>query len=268
MAKRKNGAKTGELVPADPIGTALVLPSFIDKEDTTGKEGIESTDITLPRLAIAQGLTHELVPDSSSHIENLRLFDLFNSLTQEIYGRGPLTFIPINRRKIIIEFDPDDRSIPLDLDVPFGDPRTEWTTDADGRGVPPKATTFIEFVVLLLQDGRDPEPLVISIKQTNKWQRKAAERLTMFMVSTPGPAFSSFKTVECKSEKNDEGTFGVYAVKNKGMMKDGDEKLYHYAKQFASMIDQKTIVVERETGGTDTNFDTDAMEAEGGAQEM
>jgi hypothetical protein len=99
---------------------------------------------------------------------------------------------------------------------------------------------------------------VISIKETNKWNTKAAERLTMFIMNTPGPIFGSFKIVQSISEKNDSGTFGVFVIKNLRPMGPGDEEIYAYAKKIYNSLKGKTIEVERETD-EDVSFDTDKM---------
>lgn len=245
-------------------GTLQKRESFISKGDTTGADEISAKEIRLPRLAIAQGLSPELTPDSSSHIEGLSLFQLFNNLTSEIYGRGPLKFVPIKREKRRIEFDPEDRNVPLDLNVPVGDPRCEWTTNEDtGEREAPRATEFVEFVVLLIREGKDPEPIVMSIKGTNKWNRRASDRLTGFIKMHP-PIYSTYYSVESKSEKNDSGTFGIFAIKQVARLDDPDQSdeqwekslaIFKLAEEFrASMID-KEIVVTREVVNEDTDFE-------------
>src|SRR5580765_5244010 len=155
-----------------PTGN-LARPSFIETS-TAGTEDITTEDLKLPRLCIAQGLSSQMLPGDSTYIDGLKLFQLFNDLTGEIYGNGPLKVI-IGRRDVKrIEFDPDDRKIPLDLEVPYGDPRLKWTKDEYGKGVPPRAIKFVEFVCLIVHtDGRPPEPIVVSIQETNKFNKKA-----------------------------------------------------------------------------------------------
>ena len=245
-------------------GTLAKRESFIEKGDTTGTDDITSKDLRLPRLAIAQGLSPQLTPDSSDYIKGLGMFDLFNDLTGEIYGRGPLKFIPVRRETRRIEFDPDNRGVPLDLNVPMGDPRCEWTQNEDtGEREAPRATKFTEFVIFLVREGRDPEPIVMSIKDTNKWNRRAAERLTGFVKFHP-PIYSTYYSVESKSEKNDSGTFGIYAIRQVGSLDDQNQtdeqweqsaRLFQLAKEFRKSLEGKEIVVNRETADDDFNPD-------------
>lgn len=235
-------------------------PSFLKKGDTTGTDNISAEDLRLPRLLIAQGLSTQMIPEDSSYIKGLALFDLFHELTGEIFGRGPIKFIPIRRDVRNIEFDPENRGVPLDLEVPPGDPRLKWTRDETGAKVPPAATRFVEFVVIMLLPGRMPEPIVLSFKETNKFIRRAAERLTGFikMRNPPAPIYAGIYTVQSKTEKNDEGTFGVYVVSNAGYVQ--DEGLYRYAEAFYQSLEGKTIVVQREGATEDDTFDPEELE--------
>jgi hypothetical protein len=235
------------------------LPSFIKAGDVTGTEDIKANEIRLPRLAIAQGLSDQVNPDHSSYIEGLKLADMFNDLTGERFGRGPFTFIPIRREVRRMEFAPrKDGGGLIDPDVPPNDPRNEWTQDEDGKRIPPRATKFVDFVVMLIREGAPAEPIVLSIKTTNKFNRAAAARLTTFIKLRRAPIYSGYYSVSSKQEKNDNGTFGVYVVNNIRMFNESEEPIYRMCESFAASLEGKTIVVEREPGSDD--FDPDDLE--------
>lgn len=220
-------------------------PKTLDPNDKFGTEDIRADEIRFPRLVICQALTPQFVKQT---IPNLRMFDLFNDGTDEIYGKGPLRFIPLKRSTVRIEFDPTDQTKILDRNVPVNDPRLFWENDK-----PPRATSFTEFACLLLIQGKKPQPIVISIKETNKYQRRAAERLTGFIKFQDGPIYSAFKTVSCGQEKqtNGPGTFGVYEFANAGFIpKDtpAGAALYNYVKEFSEELASKTIDIQREPG--------------------
>lgn len=228
------------------------LPDFIDKGDATGTEDITSEDLRMPRLAIAQGLSPQLLRGNSDHIEGLQMFDIFNDLTQENYGQGPIYFIPIKREVRRIEFVPREEGGGIkDLDVPPNDPRTFWTVDdVTGERIPPTATKFVEFVVLISKSN-GVEPIVLSIKDTNKWNRRAAERLTGF-IKLPHPKhgvlpiYAKIYSLESKTESNDKGTFGVPVIKQTGLVQ--DPNIYKFAKSFRKSLEGKVIVIQREPG--------------------
>lgn len=248
-----NAPKT-DLVTTSDIPNAMALPSFIERDNFDGKD-IDSKDIILPRLAIAQSNSKAMTPTDPEYLENLKLYDLYNTMTQEIYGKMPIKFLPIKRRVVYIEFDADDPNIPVDLDVPEGDPRTKWTKNPDGSkgGVPPRATRYSEFVILIVGRDKEPEPIVLSIKESNKHAKKAADRLTMLISTTPGPSYACYREVAVKPVQNESGTWGTFITRNAGMMQDTDaeKQLYNFAKRFKGSMENKIINVSREVGADD-----------------
>jgi hypothetical protein len=261
----KAPAETTDLTTLGTIQGVAERPKTLDRDDLTGTEGIGAADVRLPRLAIAQGLSPQITPGDGQFIEGLQLFDMFNDLTNEVYGKGPITFVPIRRDVRRIEFIPrSEGGGMVDPDVPRDDPRMKWTVDEAGNRLPPVATEFVEFVVLLLRQGKAPEPIVLSIKTTNKWNKRAADQLTTFIKLRNAAIYAGLYTVDTKvPAKNDKGTFGVPTCKNAGFIPvdtPHGQALFEYAKQFHDSLQGKTIVVAREPGADD--FDPAAMELE------
>jgi hypothetical protein len=253
-------AEDNKLTPAQQAALAT-RPDWLEKGDIAGTEDIGVDDLRLPRLSIAQGLSPQLIPSDASHIPGLQMFDLFNDLTGEIYGKvgTEVEFMVVQRATRRIQFDPDQRGVPLDLNVPDDDPRNDWTKNPEtGKAVPPLATKFVEFVILLMRND-NAEPIVLSIKETNKFNRRTIERLTGFIKLRipPAPIYAGLYSVSVGTEKNDKGTFGVFTVKNKGYQTDPDKG--RFAKAFHESLKGKTIVVNREPG--DDSFDVDAMDS-------
>lgn len=279
--------ETKDLVPADKNTALAERKSFIPEGDNTGTENIGADEIRLPRLGIAQGLSHQMIPGDSQYINGLKMFELFNDLSGRIYGMGPIHFIPLHRSVRRIEFEPRVKGQSggggvIDLDVPQNDPRTLWTWStpelrASGAkaDVPPRATTFHEFVVLLLHADGEPEMIMLSIAAKNKHNTRAAERLTSFIKQQAmrgkrsAPIYGVVYSVESKSEKFAEGTAGVYVINQVMRLDDPtqtDESwarsaaLFNFAKNVHASLAGKTITVDREPGADD--FDADAIEAE------
>lgn len=220
-------------------------------DDHYGTDTIGADELRLPRLACAQGLSPQTTEGSSTYIDGLRPIDLFNDLTSEILGRGPITFVPVRRDVRRIEFRPRaEGGGVIDMDVPPGDLRLKWTGIGADRQ-PPAATRFTEFIVLLLRPGKRPEPIVLAIKDTNKFNRRAAEQLTSFIKLRDASIYAGMYTVSSIAEKNDKGTFGVYVIKNAGFIPvdtPAGRKLYDYAEGFAKSLEGKKVVVDREPG--------------------
>ena len=238
--------KIGEIV-----GT-LERPKGLDPNDRTGTEDIGINDVRLPRLAIAQGLSPQMTPGDGQHIPTLAMFDMFNDLSSEVYGKGPITFVPLRRDMHRMEFKPRKEGGGLiDANVPLNDPRLDWTVTEDGTRMPPKATTFTEFVIMLLRPGKVPEPIVLSIKHTNKFNRRAIDQLVTFIKMREAAIYAGLYTIQTVAEKNDNGTFGCPVVKNAGWIPvdtPGGKALYDHAAKFAASFEGKTIVTNREPG--------------------
>lgn len=267
-----------DLVKQGMTGLATIIgdvdlterPDFIPVGDKTGTEGITSEDIRIPRLGIAQGLSPQMTPGDGSYIESLRMFDMFNDTTREVYGKGPIYFVAVRRDVRCIEFRPrEEGGGVLDLNVPRNDPRATQWREVNGKRLPPSATTFHEYIVLLLKSPTEYEPLVISIKNTNKFNRRAATDLNGFikMHGSRGaksvPIYGVIYSVESRSEKNDNGTFGVPVFKQVGYIPKSMPDLFERAQEYAKSLEGKTIIVEREPGDdSDIEFTPATFDAE------
>jgi len=251
------------IIDADVDGVAE-RPQGLD-DDLAGTEDIGINDVRLPRLCIAQGLSEELTPGKSGYIDTLKLFDMFNNMTKEVYGRGPITIVPVLRAVRRMEFRPrSEGGGLLDPNVPADDPRMQWTVDADGTRHAPKATTYTEFVVMLLRKGRAPEPIVLSIKGTNKFNRRASESFTTFIKLRRAAIYAGLYTISTASESNDKGTFGVPVIKNAGFINvdsAAGKLLHEYVKNFHDGLEGKEIQTEREPGDED-EFDGQTLEGQ------
>lgn len=270
---------TKTIEPTEPVTDLALIgdmtavaerPKGLDPTDRAGTEDIGANDIRLPRLAIAQGLSPQLTPGDAQYIETLKLFQMFNDLSGEVYGQGPITFVPVRRDVRRIEFRPRaEGGGMLDPEVPINDARMQWTVDESGERVPPKATTFIEFVILLLRPGKAPEPVVLSLKGTNKWNRRAADQLTTFIKLRNAAIYAGLYKIDTLTPaKNDKGTFGVPVCKNAGFIPvdtPAGKALFDYAKGVHEALAGKTIVIEREPG--DDSFDVDGID-KGASAEM
>jgi hypothetical protein len=263
-----------DLILTTPIVGTMDRPKSLDPNDRAGTEDIRPDEVQLPRLAIAQGLSPQLVPGEGKYIRGLTIGEMFNDVTEAIYGNGPLTVVPVLRHVTRIEFDPNDKKVPLDRNVPPGDPRLQW----EGNN-PPRATEFVEFISILLRPGVVPEAVVVSIKTTNKQQRAAAKLWTTYIVQRQAPIYSGLYTISSKIEKGknkkgEDTMYGVFVVKNTGFIPTdtpGGAALFQHCLRFHESLQGKTIVIERDAvddeantvAGTvvdgDTSFDPSSM---------
>ena len=260
---------------ADIFGEGANLqerPDFIPEGDKTGTEGITKEDFRLPRLGIAQGLSPQMIPGDSAYIQGLGLFQMFNDSTKQIYGNGPIFFIPVRRDVKGIEFGPDGKTV-IDMNVPRNDPRiTKFRTGEGGKRLPPPATLFNEWIVLLLKADGTTDPVVISVKMTNKHNRRAAADLNGFIKAHASkgeksvPIYGVIYSISSRSEKNDKGTFGVPVFQQVGYIPKNKPELFARAAAYAKDLETKEVVVAREAGDetpADATVEGEVVEGKG-----
>lgn len=262
MAKKQLPEDTtqssAELVGPELSGAQAALEQIPEwmREDVgnrEGTEGIGKNDVQMPRLAIAQGLSPQLIRTNAAFIPDLRLGNLFNTLSGEVYGDGPIEIAIVRRdNPRWVEFD-EDRNM-IDPDVPADDPRTAWRV-VDGERKPPIATQFYDFIIVKLDSG---EPMVLSCART---AIPAAKRLNglIMMRNPPIPLYAGRYTIATSMDKNDQGEYGVFVVKNAGTIKNKID--YEYVKSLYHSFKNVTINVPREAGDEEVGATSEAPPA-------
>lgn len=229
--------------------TALARPSFIQEGDQRGTENIGQDDIKPPALKIAQSQSPEIKrSEPAKYIDGLREGELFNSLTREVYGEGPVNLIFVNQLgHRHVEFEPGNTGKVLDFNVPDGDPRTQFTTEVkDGKQVrvKPVATKFYDYLILVISDAHpEGELMTLSLKST---QLKKAVKLNTILVGSKVPAFAHLFKATPVPEK--AGQYSIYGwlFEPVGWV---TEEQYNRASEIFEQFKGKTIAVE--TDGAD-----------------
>lgn len=185
-----------QLVTAGRTPEALQVAEGYQANDARGKENIDSTDVTLPFLGLAQKTSPQIEPSDAKYIDGLQVGDFFNSLTGEQYGAGPIEFIPIVLKKHAIEFNPFEEGGGIkDRSVPWDDDRCQFHGDEK-----PTATRFYDWAVLLVPSM---ELIVLSFKSTNISVAKAFQQIINVR---PGPAFAGKYKLVSKDGQAKVGT--------------------------------------------------------------
>jgi hypothetical protein len=244
-------------------GVAMERPSWLKKGDTRGTEHLTKADIQMPRLALAQGLSPQIQEGDPQQIQGLKVGMLFNSLTKEILGKGPLEFTIIRADPPRwVEFYPRTEGGGIkDITVPPNDPRTQFTTD-NGKSVPPVATQFYDFVIMMLPvKGGDPmsNMIALSFKSTGL---KVARQLNGLMRYRDAPSFTGKYILTTGMQRNPKGTFAVYQVANAGWV---DEETGKLGEQMFDALKDREIKIDIddqpddavEHAGGDAGFEVD-----------
>lgn len=215
------------IVPFEDFLTAE-RPAGAD-EGQLGNEWMGREDITMPRIGISQLQSPELNPTNSRYIEGLQFNQLFHTGLKKNLGAGPIYFVILRSLEPRwVEFNPIDQGGGVkDMNVPKGDPRTAFTTGADGKSrVKPVATQFNDYIVLTLNELNLEQPLAnvvaLSFKSTGL---RAAKHLN-YLIAARGQKLicrGVYKLGVGKPEtdKKSGGTYSVYAIDNAGWLKEG-----------------------------------------------
>lgn len=255
MAK-KNTEETTALATVEGNRGALAVAEGIDASDARGKGNITKEDTVLPRLAICQALSPEKDEDDAKFIDGIKEGDLFNSLTQTLYGRNPVQVAIIDVKKRAIEFEkgPDGKPTKniIDWNVPWDDPRCEFTDGPNGTRIPPIATRFYDFIAYIPETM---EPVVLSMSKTKIPKAKALNGL---LGMRPGPAWAGlFKVTTAREEKNGNKYFN-YKIQPAGPTPADvlpiAESLYKQFENAVVKVDQGTEVEHDAAAGDKVPF--------------
>lgn len=245
---------------------ALAVPDFLKSETDTGLDHYTKADIQMPRLALAQKLSPEIEEGNAAQIPGLKEGMMFNNLTREIYGKGPLEFMVIRGdRPRWVEFYPREQGGGVkDMNVPANDVRTQFI---DGR--PPAATQFYDFIIVLLPTR---EVIALSFKSTGL--KIAKSLIALMKLREPKPHYAGKFTLSTMPTQNKNGKFQIFKVANSATVDEAtarangqpypgwvSEELFHFGQQlYTSLKDKKvTIATEgerSEEADADTSFDT------------
>jgi hypothetical protein len=211
----------------------LATTEGADARDFRGKDNIDERDVTLPRLALAQSLTPQTKRANKAYIDGLEEGHIFNTLTEVNYGGGPIPFIVLKLLKNAAVFDEQGKVI--ERDVPWNDPRCEFTQDGEGKSVQPVADRCYDFIVYL---PTDDSFAVLRMKRT---QVKVAKRLCMFLQTRMGPSWAGLYALEAVPDQAGTLQFYNLKVQPKGAT---PPALYAKAEALHEMFSGRTIVVE------------------------
>lgn len=232
-----------------------------DKNDVRGKEGITAADWKPAFLCIAQLTSAVKDETGDSYIEGIKLGDIYNSETKELYGRGPVEFQLLRHRKRAYLPDENGR---MGEEIPWDDPRCDWPSDEekkswadDGKkGKPrPEGVRVYDWVVLLMTG----ELAVISFKSKSFG---AGQTLTKWAGMVQGPVFIAKFAVKSLLKENEAGKFGVFTVETAG--KPTAEQIAN-AERIQKQIEGKEIPTDEQAaqdGGSDAPEGTAAPAVE------
>lgn len=99
--------KKTELVPANKgIQEIAVADSFFQDNAGAGLDNVTAADMLVPRLTLLQQLSPQLKKKDAAYIEGAEVGHICDVGTGEIFGTGPILFLPVYYRKDYLEWAP------------------------------------------------------------------------------------------------------------------------------------------------------------------
>jgi hypothetical protein len=207
--------KTTALAPQSSSQALAPAPDYIPKT-RRGFEDTQQSDLMIPRLALAQALSPQVTDGDPRRIPGLNVGDLFNSVTNQSYGKE--VFVQVLRKMPLraMEFRSiDEGGGVVDPDVPLDDDRLKWGVSGDKKADKPKATLFRDFLAVILP-GR--EIIALSFKSSGI---KAAKTLWGLATMANRDCFSIRLRITT-SVKLDPKPHQIYKVEQAGWVSKDD----------------------------------------------
>ena len=219
MATRSSASK--ELTVTE---SGAMRPDWVEKSKE-GTEHITQQDIQMPRLALAQKTSDQLDESKPMFIDGLKFKDIFNDLTEHIYGRGPVEICVIKSSEPRgVEFKPfDDGGGVVDLNVPLDDDRMQFGPN----GETPVATLFYDYVVLILESDKVPTMENLAVLSFKSTALKVAKMLNSLIKMRNAPIFAGRYALESDQDTKNSNTFAIWKIRNKGWL---TKEEYDFAK--------------------------------------
>jgi len=222
------------------------VPEFLKDDVNKGLEHITKDDIITPRLAIAQGLSPQINTTKPEYIDGLKLGEAFNTVTKNAYGMGPWEVAIVRADPPrYIEFIPREEGGGVkDLNVPHNDARTAWTVNEKGDRVPPLATQFYDFVLVILATR---EVIAISFKSTGlKIAKELNSLLKLRQQQRQIPMIANRFNLRAIAAKNAKGDYFQFQFTSSGLTQDVGE--LQFLKGTFDALKGKELKIDREPG--------------------
>jgi hypothetical protein len=227
------------------------LPAHIPWNDKRGTENLNTSDIRLPGLRMAQSNTPQAKRADPAYIQGLLEGGLFNTTTREVYpeagvrvvfiealGHQNIQFAPIGEGGGIIESN-----------IPDNDPRCDFGKDAEGKKCKPIATRFYNYLLVLVHPDGRREILTWSIKGANL---KAGGDLNFQLFSGKIPVFGKYWKLTPKPMNKKGFSYFVIDITPDGYTNDSDFK---FAEKAFTDLHGKSVALDVEPETAETKDD-------------
>ena len=231
--------------------SAELSTDFVDDMFEDGAEGavFAANELQIPYLRLAQQMSPQVNKKDAKYIEGLSSGDVFNTLTEQVYGDGVM-LIPCYSKTSYTEWVPRDMGGGRVQEFTADNlPKTERislggkTVDQLDNGN--ELVTSDDHYCLVVDGEGNYEPVLLDMKST---QRKVAKRwrtmITMNKARNPKtnhlqvlPLYSTIWKLTSVDETNKKNeTYSNYAIQKVGPLTKDQRELYDEAKAFRESV--------------------------------
>jgi hypothetical protein len=203
-------------------GSLAVVPDhlkgFVGVQDAENE--VTNQDMLIPRLSVAQaGMSPQLKKQHELYIPGLAEGQLFNTVTNEVYGDEAMV-IPLFFSKNYIAFEPGGTLKVLAVyktlaDVPEGG--LSWSTDDEGKRVAPPVTEFKNRMCLVRTVDDQWQPIVVSFKKGEvKFSDQWNSQIKFARLADKLPCFAHTYVVKPKLKQEGSKSWYVKTISPSG----------------------------------------------------
>ena len=185
-----------------------------------GMETVEADDLLIPRLAMVQAISPQLVKSEAAYVADARQGDIVDTATNSVVAQ-PADFLPVVFRKSWVEWAPRESGRGLVAIHPTAEVLSRTTPNDRGAAVTEEGNTIeatSNFFGFLLGDG-EARKVFLPMKRTQvrvarQWLSLASgERLKRADGSSvPAPLFRRVYRLESRQQSNAIGTWHGWKV--------------------------------------------------------
>jgi len=270
--------KKGEIVSAGNSALAnSEVPEWLRSEvgNQKGMEDVDQSDIVLPRLGLCQALSPQKRKSDKAYIENLQEGELFNSVTQEIYGTS-LEIIPLFFFKNRIKYFPIEDGGGIEcmsangIDGGSLNPMgcascrfSAWgngSTKEEDMSNPPLCTYYHNLMCFTLTDN--PMPIAMSYKATGL---KLSKQFLANVRLSRLPMYAKKYKISVVTVRDGSNEWFEKKLVPSGFP---DESLYRQMEEHFKALREMNIKVDTTGEAADVDFPTDDERVPAGHTEL
>jgi hypothetical protein len=224
----------------------------------SGMETMDRNDLAIPRIAILQSTSDQIVKSNANYIDNSAPGDIFDNIDNTLYdGSEGFDALVVSYRLAHIEWIPRKKGGGFVADHGEDPACLARCTQEEGRFITPEGNEIIqtaEYFLLVLVPGGDPRQCVLSMTSTQlKHSRRLNTMMKSYRIPHPripnqrilAPSFYRVYKFKTGPEKNDKGNWFGWVIEPgpDTLTLENGQELYLEARSFKQDVSEGRVKV-------------------------